>query len=390
MGTFTMPSLGADMAAGTLVEWLKKPGDRVARGDIMAVVETDKGAIEVEIFEDGTVDRLLIEPGAKVPVGTPMALIHGAAGAPTLASAEPARKAVNPPTLATAEFKPQPGQPAAASAVPGFRISPAARRLATERGIDTAHIVGTGPDGAITLADIERTAPPLARRAERGPDLTAMRRAIGAAMARSKREIPHYYLSHDIEMTRAQTWLDQSNANRPPAERLLLQVLLLKAVAGAVRQRSEFNGFYTAGRFQASERVHIGTAIAIRGGGLIAPAIHDVDRLTLAELMDHLRDLVGRARAGSLRSSELSDATITVTSLGERGVEALFGVIYPPQVAIIGFGAVSPRPWVVESRVEPRPLMTASLAADHRVSDGHRGALLLMDIAQLLQEPDKL
>jgi pyruvate dehydrogenase E2 component (dihydrolipoamide acetyltransferase) len=209
-------------------------------------------------------------------------------------------------------------------------------------------------------------------------------------MARSKREIPHYYLSHDIEMTRAQTWLDQSNANRPPAERLLLQVLLLKAVAGAVRQRSEFNGFYTAGRFQASERVHIGTAIAIRGGGLIAPAIHDVDRLTLAELMDHLRDLVGRARAGSLRSSELSDATITVTSLGERGVEALFGVIYPPQVAIIGFGAVLARPWVVESRVEPRPVMTASLAADHRVSDGHRGALLLMDIARLLQEPEKL
>jgi pyruvate dehydrogenase E2 component (dihydrolipoamide acetyltransferase) len=185
-------------------------------------------------------------------------------------------------------------------------------------------------------------------------------------------------------------WLEATNATRPPAARLLLQVVILKAVALALRRHPRFNGFYADDRFQASERVHIGTAIAIRGGGLIAPAIHDVDRLRLEALMERLRDLVARARAGTLRSSELSDPTVTVSSLGERGVEALFGVIYPPQVAIVGFGAPALRPWAIVPRLEARMIVTASLSADHRVTDGHLGSLLLADIDATLQEPDKL
>jgi pyruvate dehydrogenase E2 component (dihydrolipoamide acetyltransferase) len=171
---------------------------------------------------------------------------------------------------------------------------------------------------------------------------------------------------------------------------LLLQVLILRAVALALRSRPGFNGFHTGEGFQPSERIHIGTAVAIRGGGLVAPAIHDVDRLTLDELMARLRDLVSRVRSGMLRSSELTDPTVTVSSLGERGAEALFGVIYPPQVAILGFGTPALRPWVAEARVEARPIMTASLAADHRVTDGHLGGLLLADIDRLLQQPEKL
>jgi pyruvate dehydrogenase E2 component (dihydrolipoamide acetyltransferase) len=384
MSEFTMPSLGADMAAGTLVEWLKKPGDSVARGDIVAVVETDKGAIEIEVFEDGVIDRLLIEPGTKVPVGTPMALVREAGGAPVEARPGSTVEAVSPPSAVT------PTAPRVAAPSPLFRISPVARRLASERGIDVSQLKGTGPEGAITMADVELAVQSASQRKERGIDFTAMRRAIGAAMARSKREIPHYYLSHDIEMTRAQAWLDQANASLPPAQRLLMQVMLLKAIALAVRKRPEFNGLYESGEFHPADRVNLGTAIAIRGGGLIAPAIHDVDRLTLTELMIRLRDLVERARAGKLRSSELSDATLTVTSLGERGVDELLGVIYPPQVAIIGLGSPRLRPWVVGSGVEARPVLTATLSADHRVSDGHRGALLLADIEQSVQEPDKL
>jgi pyruvate dehydrogenase E2 component (dihydrolipoamide acetyltransferase) len=217
-----------------------------------------------------------------------------------------------------------------------------------------------------------------------------MRRAIAAAMARSKREIPHYYLSHSFDVSAAQVWLEEYNAARAPQERLLFGALLLKAVALALKDYPEFNGFYDAEGFAPSEAIHVGTAIAIRGGGLAAPAIHATDTLPLAELMVKMRDLVGRVRRGGFRSSEISDPTVTVSSLGERGVEALLPIIYPPQVAIIGFGAVLPRAWAVEDKVEPRPVLTTTLAADHRASDGHRGALLLRRIEDLLCTPEAL
>jgi pyruvate dehydrogenase E2 component (dihydrolipoamide acetyltransferase) len=390
MGTFSMPSLGADMEAGTLVEWLKHPGDRVKRGDIVAVVETQKGAIEVEVFEAGVIERLLVEPGTTVPVGTPLALVRGpgeevpAAPVPELVAAEaaaaaPVRRAPTspPPAVVTA------GRP---------RASPAARRFARERGLDLAGITGTGPGGAVVSTDIDRlaAAPTSAPRPTHGLDLAEMRRAIAAAMARSKREIPHYYLSTTIDLTHAQAYLQAVNAERQPADRLLLSVLQLKAVALALRRMPEFNGFHTEDSFQPGTGIHIGMAIAIRGGGLATPAIHDTDRLSLDLLMAHLRDLVARTRVGRLRSSELSDATITVTSLGDRGVESVFGVIYPPQVAIVGFGRPVERPWVADGQVAIRPLITTTLAADHRVSDGHKGGLFLAEIDRLLQEPEKL
>jgi pyruvate dehydrogenase E2 component (dihydrolipoamide acetyltransferase) len=223
-----------------------------------------------------------------------------------------------------------------------------------------------------------------------GLDLDAMRTAIAAAMARSKREIPHYYLLHECTMTAAEDWLARTNAERAPEQRLLMNVLTVKAVANAIRRFPAFNGFYRDGRFEPSADVHVGVAIALRGGGLVSPAIHDTADLSLDELMARMRDLVQRARAGRLRSSEMADATITVSSLGERGVEALYGIIYPPQVAIVGFGKVTTRPWVVDGAIGLRPVVTITLAADHRVSDGHAGALFLAEIGRLLQEPEKL
>ena len=205
----------------------------------------------------------------------------------------------------------------------GARISPAARRLAEQHGIDISTITGTGADNAIQLNDIERRIAELKIQATRaaGFDLAAMREAIAAAMARSKREIPHYYLAHEIEMSACEDWLTRTNAERPPEQRLLLGALLVKAVALAARKFPAFNGFYRDGKFKAEASVHIGTAIAIRGGGLIAPAIHDVDRLSLDELMMKMRELIERVRAGRIRSSEIADPTITVSSLGERGVD---------------------------------------------------------------------
>ncbi len=366
-----MPSLGADMEAGTLIEWLKRPGDRVARGDIVAVVETQKGAIEIEIFEEGVIRELLVRPGAKVPVGTPLATIG-----------EPA--AATPPALevaAAAAPAPAP-EPAAGRS----RVSPAARRLARERGIDLAGLAGSGPGGAVVSADLPRAV-------ERKPgrlDAAAMRQAIAAAMARSKREIPHYYLTATIDLTPALSWLEARNAARPPPERLLAAILFVKATALALRKFPEFSGHFTAEGFRPSPAIHVGMAVSLRGGGLVAPALHDADRRPLDALMADFRDLVTRARAGTLRSSELSDPTITVSSLGERGVDALIGVITPPQVALVGFGTPAPRPWLVDGAVVARTVAVVSLAGDHRVSDGHRGALFLRDIDARLQTPEAL
>ena len=390
-----MPSLGADMEAGTLVEWLVKPGDQVKRGDIVAVVETQKGAIEIEIFETGTIDKFLVEVGTKVPVGTPLAIVRTPSEAPVGTQAGPPLTLVPSPTPAAESPPAAPAAPAKSielSATSCARISPAARRLAGSHGIDLATITGSGPAGTIVSADVERAvAEKTAQKARPvGPDLSAMRNAIATAMARSKREIPHYYLAHQIDMTACEEWLARRNAERPPTERLLLGALLIKAVARAAGKFPAFNGFYRENKFEPTGSVHVGTAIAIRGGGLIAPAIHDADRLSLDELMKQMRELVQRVRAGRIRSSEIADPTITVSSLGERGVESLYGIIYPPQVAIIGFGKVTARPWVVDGNVLARPVVNATLAADHRVTDGHVGALFLAEIDKLLQEPEKL
>jgi len=406
-----MPSLGADMEAGTLVEWLKHPGDAVARGDIIAVVETQKGAIEIEIFDQGTVTELLVDEGTTVPVGTPLAMINGAEPtvreapraapepAPVEAGVEARTEAVSAPAAARAAPVPEspapPPPPSVAPAAPptGLRASPAARRLAAELGIDLTGLTGSGPGGAIVRADVEQ-ATAVASEAKavkrKGLDPAEMRKAIAAAMARSKREIPHYYVNTTIDLTAAQDWLTAANAGRPPSSRLLIAAPLLKATALALRKFPELNGSFEDGAARPSAQIHCGMAIALRGGGLIAPAIHDTDTRSLDDLMAALRDLVKRARSGGLRSSELSEPTITVTSLGERGVEALFGVIYPPQAAIVGFGAPREGPWVVDGQVVARTLVTTSLSADHRVSDGHRGALFLAEIDRLLQEPEAL
>jgi pyruvate dehydrogenase E2 component (dihydrolipoamide acetyltransferase) len=217
-----------------------------------------------------------------------------------------------------------------------------------------------------------------------------MRQAIAAAMARSKREIPHYYLNTTVDFERALTWLNEENLKRPVEDRLLYGILLLKAVALALREQPELNAVWNEGQVILKPEINIGTAISLRQGGLIAPALLKADQKPLGELMKEFRDLVQRARSGSLRSSELSESTITVTSLGEQGVEGIFGIIYPPQVALVGFGRIEQRPWSVEGKIVSRPLITASLSADHRVSDGHRGGLFLNTIERLLQQPEKL
>lgn len=379
------------MAAGTLRIWHKKPGDRVSRGDIIADVETDKADVEVEVFTNGVLETILVEPGTKVPVGTVLAIIRQEGE--VIPEAAPC---VTPEPPAATVPVPGPVLPAVVHEEGRLRISPIAKKLAQELGIDPASVAPTGPGGRITREDIEHAAqarkevvpaaaPPVpADRAAR------MRQAIAAAMARSKREIPHYYLSTTIDFQRALTWMNEENLKSPVEDRLLYGILLVKAVALALREQREFNSVWSEGQAVLKPEINVGIAISLRQGGLIAPALLKADQKPLGELMKAFRDLVQRARSGSLRSSELSESTITVTSLGEQGVEGIFGIIYPPHVALVGFGKINQRPWSVEGQVVSRPLITASLSADHRVSDGHRGGLFLNTIERLLQQPEKL
>ncbi len=407
---FTMPALGADMDEGRLDEWRIAPGDTVTRGQIVAVVETTKAAVEIECWHEGVVDRLLVPVGETVAVGTPLATLLEPGEKPGAAPPAPSG-AVAEPVAAPAFTETTNPHPAAQPAPIGHRlwVSPVARRTAASLGVDLKTVEGTGPQGAITLHDVEHAAatvhherpkppppPPAPSQApksaaekarERG---AAMRASIAAAMSRSKREIPHYYLADEINLETAQQWLTEQNAGRPVTERLLMAVVQLKAVAMATNKFGEFNGFWRDDHFEPANGCHVGVAISLRGGGLVAPAIHDVGEKPLGELMEDLTDLVARARAGSLRSSEMSDPTITVTNLGDKGVDSVFGVIYPQQVAIVGFGRPAQRVVVVDGGIRVATTVHVSLAADHRASDGARGALFLSEINRLLQQPEQL
>jgi len=364
MMEFKLPSLGADMEQGKLLEWRIKPGDAVKRGQVIALVDTSKAAVDVEIWHDGVVEELVTKPGETIPVGTVMARLRSAGEVAPAPS----------PTISPSLRKP---------------ASPAARKRARELDVDLEKIAGTGPHGSVTLEDVEKAAkapgpaPSIDRQLE-------MRKAIAAAMSRSKREIPHYYLAESIPMRRAIDHLARANEKRPVTERVLLGALQLKAVALTLRNFPDLNGFWRDGAFHPGAGIHVGVAISLRQGGLVAPAIHDVDQRSPEDLMRALADLVKRARAGSLRSSEMSDPTITVTNLGEQGVESVFGVIYPPQVALVGFGRIAERAWVEDGALRAVPLLSATLSGDHRASDGHRGARFLAALRDQLQRPEEL
>jgi len=418
---FRMPSLGADMEDGVFVEWRVEAGARVERGQVVCVVETQKGAIEVEIWDAGTLARMIAEPGQRIPVGQALAIVAAdgedwrAVAAASVAAA-PAPTAAPPtvpsaaPTPRAAGAAPAPQAPVARPAAPARlppRASPAARKRAAELGVDLDALAAVTGGAPISVADVERAAgapapppslppspppvpaaaPTAAVPASQSPE-AAMRAAIAAAMARSKREIPHYYLGTEIDVEAAHQWLERYNAAQPLAGRVLFAALALRAVALALHEVPDLNGQFADGRFRRSEAIHIGVVTSLRGGGIVVPAVHDADRLALPELMASLRDVLARARSGRLRSSDLADSTITVTNLGDLGVETVYGVIYPPQVALVGLGRVVARPVVRDGAIVAARTLTATLSGDHRVTDGLSGARFLAALRERLAHPE--
>ena len=382
---FQMPSLGADMEAGTLVEWRKKPGEAVKRGDIIAEVETQKGLIEIEVFDEGIIGELLIKEGTKVPVGTIMALINPSAS-----------------TLETKEITPkiQPTEEKIIEKATGekfeekhIKASPLAKRIAAENNIDLSQIQGTGEDGAIIKEDVENAIAQkgkIAKPVEKTPlQLEAIRLAVAAAVSKSNKEIPHYYLEKKIDMTKALAWLREANSKRPIQKRLLPAALIIKATAKSLVDFPNLNAIWDNGLHPKKE-INIGFVVSLRGGGVIVPAIRNANLKNIDEIMEALNDIIPRARAMKLRSSDLTDTTISITSLGEGGADMVFGVIYPPQVAIVGFGGSSQQPVVENGMLGIRPIFTATLAGDHRATDGLTGSDFLSTLNNYLQNPESL
>jgi pyruvate dehydrogenase E2 component (dihydrolipoyllysine-residue acetyltransferase) len=530
MGEFRMPSLGADMDVGTIIEWLVKPGDAVHRGQIVAVVDTAKAAIEIEAFEEGVVTEILVGTGVKVAVGTPLAMIGApkarAAPAGTAPSglvavtpspvevvvdsvdstvridhqrqvaagpsAPPAHPRATPPirhlahqlgvdldaivgsgpdghithddvlraapTAPTVEAIPdrsgigpsgsgRPGGEGGGGAGGGaeggagggqrLRVTPRARRIAAERGIDLADLTASGAAGAVVGADVERAADaagvihagsvassdlnlngsspgggpspvelaqrPVPELAGRGPagqgqagttaaadKKAAMRTAIANLMSRSNAEIPHYYVTQTVDLAASLAWLRTHNAALPVARRVLPAALFLRATVLAATTVPDLNGHWVDGALRIADRIDLGVAVATRGGGLVTPAIPDAGPLRIDDLMAALSDLVVRARRGNLRQAEMAGGSITVSSLGETGPDALYGVIFPPQVALVGLGGIVERPWAVDGMLTVRPTVTVVLAADHRASDGRTASAFLAAFAHALQNPEEL
>lgn len=424
----TMPALGADMRDGTLMEWQVKPGDHVEKGDIIAVIETSKGAIDMESYHTGTITELLIEPDIKLPVGSVMARMESdtpfssdiehtqpasTTADSTLPLTEPEVEEL-PPYIAPKTARPSATEPAAGSDIVTSSdllksiaatsssesqqrqyASPAARKTAHLSGIELSTLTGSGPYGAVLLRDLPKkndspTVAPADKATTERHDVSPMRQAISDAMTRSKKEIPHYYLALDIDLTKVQTWLAEQNQQREPEQRLLLPAVILNAIARQLVKFPDLNGFYQDGHFTPSTAVNIGNTISLREGGLVIPGILNADHLSIDQTMDALRDLAERSRRGRLRSSEISQTTITVTSIGERGADSITGVIYPPQVAIIGLGRQRQAPVIRDNQIEIGEVMTVTLAADHRVSDGVTGARFLQALAKQLQHPEAL
>ena len=378
-----MPSLGADMEAGTLVEWLVKPGDMVKRGDIIAVVDTQKGLIDIEVFDEGTIDELLVKEHEKVPVGIVMALITSdkAIGAP---------KEYKMPSKIIEE-KMELEEIAVAELPHGIKASPLARRIAAEKGIDLTKVKGTGEGGAVIKEDVEKA---IIERMAPGEDkrpakIESVRMAVAAAMSKSNREIPHYYLETRVDMSKALTWLSEANKQRTVKQRLLPVVLLIKAVAKALTDVPDLNGYWDGG-LQLKKDINIGFVVSLRSGGVMIPAIHNADLKSMDDLMLSLNDIIPRARAMKLRSSELSESTITVTNLGEGNAETVYGVIYPPQVAIVGIGSISEQPWAEAGMLDVRPVLNLTLSGDHRATDGATGSRFLMAVKDYLGKPESL
>ena len=404
----TMPKLGFDMAEGTLVEWVKKAGDAVAEGEVIAVIETDKANVEVTSFKAGILRQVLVEAGTSVPVGRPIAVIGTADEAIDLAAlgvreaAPPAKKGE-----AVTAAAPAPLGPAAAKAGPVV-ASPVARRMADELGIDLRQVQGSGPEGRIVKRDIEehlKTREQAPKKAPPPPILmpsypptveeyhvqpmTPMRQTIARRMTESKQQAPHFYITMEVDMEAALALRQQLNAFLPQEASISVNDLLIKAAAIALKQFPNVNASFAGNEIRVHDRVNIGIAVA-REVGLVTTVLHDADKKSLAQIAVESRELIARAREGRMRAEEMVGGTLNISNLGMFGVEHFLAIISPPQAAVLAIGAVQQVPVVREGQLAVGTRMKATISADHRVTDGAEAARFMQAFKAALEQPLRL
>ena len=413
----TMPSMGADMTEGTIVKWLKAEGDQIGRGDKLAEVETDKTVVEMEAYAEGLLRKIVVSEGSLVQVGAVIAFIGDADDdIPEVVAAAPAAEAVPeapaatpaPPAPAPTPA-PEPVQQAALApvAVPasqGGRIkaSPIARKIAEEKGVDIAAITGTGPGGRITKSDVENftPSPGFAVSGGRSPvvldgsdtPLSSMRQAIARVTVRSKTEAPHYYVTHEIDMSAAMTFRRQLNeALAEEGDRVSVNDLILMALTKALIKYPKWNSFFDGDKLIGHPSINLGVAIAL-DEGLIVPAVIDIQNMSLVEISRAVRDLGKRARGdgGNLTQAELTQGTFGISNLGMFGTDTFSAIIVPPNAGIIAVGTVKEKPVVRDGKVVVASMMNATISADHRVGDGAEAAVFLGEFQKNLENPARL
>ncbi len=415
----TMPKLGFDMAEGTLVEWSKNVGDSVAEGDVIALIETDKANVEVTSFKSGVLRALLVEAGAAVPVGRPIAVIGGAdeaidlaalgveGAAPQKGAEKPAEKPAGAPVSAPA---PAPAEAAPAESVEGrLPASPVARRMADELGIELGQVRGSGPGGRITKQDIEAYLKEREQVVEKAPPpsiptpsyaptmepyhveaLSPIRRTTGRRMVESKQQAPHFYITVDVDMAAAMSLREQLNALLPEGERLSVNDLIVKAAAVALQKFPRINASFAGEEIRIHDQINIGIAVA-RDVGLLTTVIRDCDKKSLGQIARDARELVGRAREGRMRAEDMVGATFTISNLGMFDVESFIAIINPPQAAILAAGTVKRVPVVdAGGQLAVGVRMKATLSADHRVTDGAEAARFMQAFKAVLEQPMQL
>lgn len=432
-----MPKLGFDMAEGTLVRWVVPEGGEIAKGSVLAEIETDKATVEVESAFSGVVLRHLIQEGTPIPVGDPIAVIGeqgenvdlASLGAGTPAAEAPAPKSAEEPAAPepAPASAPAPAAPVKAApvaeAIPGLpegvRASPLARRMAEDRGIDLRAVKGSGPQGRIIKQDIESyqalpasaavSAPAPAGPASPAkpaesqpvfspvgpppPDekiaLTRLRAAIGRRMVEAKVQVPHFYVTHEYDMAPVMAMRKQINALLPEGEKLSVNDFVVKAVALALRQFPNLNASLSGDSVIRHGQVNVGVAVAVEGG-LLTVVCRDTDRKPLRQISLEVSSMAAKARSGKVRPDDIEGSTFSISNLGMFDVESFTAIINPPEAAILAVGSAREVPVVVDGEIKPGIRMKATLSVDHRVSDGAEGARFLQALEPYLQEPMRL
>jgi pyruvate dehydrogenase E2 component (dihydrolipoamide acetyltransferase) len=419
-----MPRLSDTMEEGTIGRWLVHEGDSFNEGDVLAEIETDKALMEFQAYDAGTVLKILVEDGESAALGSPIAIV-GAAGEAVPDQATPAEEAKAKPEPeagpepeakpATKRSKATAKAPVAASNGSGggtvtLKVSPIARRMADQAGIDLTQLAGrgSGPEGRVVKADVERlidggSAPAPAKPAQPAApqpaavaddaelrDLTPMLKAVAARMSQSKQTVPHFYVESEIDMTRAmqlRAELNEGLADR--GEKISVNDLIVRACAIALIEHPQAHRSYVDGRHAYHAHANIGIAVAL-DDGLIVPVVAAADTLTVREISAATRDLAGRAREGKLKQREIEGGTFTVSNLGMFDVANFEAIINPPESAILAVGATAARPTVVDGQIVARQIMRVTLSCDHRACSGADGAKLLQTIKRYLQAPSLL